>query len=165
MADPGKAVQRLTEQVEALRDAFGEDFWRQFAEQTAGLPSTPEQGGRVEAPRKGTSVTGPPMDIYVTPEEVVVHAALPGLIDPQHAMVSLTSPTEMLMEAFLPPRLPEGMYLHKERFAGYCSRLVTLPVSVRPAAAARYEDGILEIRFRRAEPGAGTDGVAVLRLG
>lgn len=161
MGDPSKAVQRLTEQVEALRDAFGEDFWRQFAEQAAGLPQ--QHGG--DAARQGTPVTGPPLDIYVTPDEVVVQAALPGLMDPQHASASLASPTELLIEAFLPPRLPDAMYIQRERFAGYCSRLVTLPASVLPAAAARYEDGILEIRLRRAAPGAGTDGVAVLRLG
>jgi len=152
MADPVKLVQRLTEQLDALREAFGEEF--------------PAERGRAGVPRKegAAASSGPPLDVYVTPDEVVVHAVLPGLPDPRHVMVSLTSPTEVLLEAFIPPRHPEGMYLQRERFAGYCSRLVTLPASVRPVAAARYQDGILEIRLQRTSPGTGSGGVAVLHV-
>lgn len=152
MADPVKLVQRLTEQLDALRDAFGEEF--------------AAERGRAERPRReGAAVaSGPPLDLYVMPDEVVVHAVLPGLPDPRHVMISLTSPTELLLEAYIPPRLPEGMYLQRERFAGYCSRLVTLPASVLPVAAAKYQDGILEIRLRRASPGSGDGGVAVLHV-
>lgn len=151
MTDPAKLVQRLTEQLDALRDAFGEEF-------------APERG-RVERPRReGASSAGPPLDVYVTPDEVVVQAVLPGLPDVQHVRICLTSPTEILLEAFIPPRLPEGMYIQRERFTGYCSRLVTVPASVRPVAAATYLDGILEIRLRRANPGSGDGGVAVLHV-
>lgn len=152
MADPAKLVQRLTEQLDALRDAFGEEL---LAER-----------GRSERPRKegAAAAAGPPLDVYVTSDEVVLHAVLPGLPDPRHVMVSLSSPTELLLEAFIPPRHPEGVYLQRERFSGYCSRLVTLPASVRPAALARYQDGILEIRLQRVSPGTGDGGVAVLHV-
>ena len=152
MTDPAKLVQRLTEQLDALRDAFGEEF-------------APDRW-RAERPRREGAAAGggPPLDVYVTPDEVVVHAVLPGLPDLRHVRISLTGPTEMLLEAFIPPRLPEGMYLQRERFAGYCSRLVTLPASVRPWAAAKYADGILEVRLQRANPGSGYGGVAVLHV-
>jgi HSP20 family molecular chaperone IbpA len=152
VADPAKLVQRLTEQLDALRDAFGEEF--------------AAERGRAERPRKEGAAAnpGPPLDVYVTPNEVVIHAVLPGLPDPRHVIISLTSPTEILLEAYIPPRLPEGMYLQRERFTGYCSRLVTLPASVRPVAAAKYLDGILEIRLQRANPGSGDGGVAVLHV-
>lgn len=152
MADPAKLVQRLTEQLDALRDAFGEEFAPELAQ--------------AERPRRegAAPTSGPPLDVYVTPNEVVVHAVLPGLSDLRHVIISLTSPTEILLEAFIPPRVPEGMYLQRERFTGYCSRLVTLPASVRPVAAAEYRDGILEIRLQRSSPGSGDGGVAVLHV-
>ncbi|WP_374713415.1 Hsp20/alpha crystallin family protein [Symbiobacterium terraclitae] len=161
MTDPVEAAQRIAEQLEALGDAFGEEFWREVSR--AGTRKKGPPRGRGDGPR-AAPVAGPPLDIYVTPHEVVVEAVLPGLTDPHQVTVGLAGPTEMLMEAYLPDRLPDGLYIQRERFAGYCARLVTLPVSVRPAAAVRYEDGILELRFPRLSPGTGSEGVAVLHV-
>lgn len=161
MSDPVEAAQRIAEQLEALGDAFGEGLWREMGRRGARKKEPPR--GRGEGPR-AAAVVGPPLDIYVTPQEVVVGVVLPGLTDPHQVTVGLPGPTELLIEAFLPDRLPDGMYIQRERFAGYCARVVTLPVSVRPAAAARYQDGVLELRFPRVNPGTGNEGVAVLHV-
>lgn len=161
MSDPGKVVQRIAEQLEALGDAFGEDFWRELGR--AGSPRPKGQpAGR--AASRARAAAGPPLDIYVTPHDVVVEAILPGLTGPHQVAVSLAGPTELLIEAFLPDRLPDGLYIQRERFFGYCARMVTLPASVLPAAAAQYRDGVLQLRFRRASPGSGGEGVAVLHV-
>ncbi|MEW8978174.1 MAG: Hsp20/alpha crystallin family protein [Symbiobacterium sp.] len=164
MNDTGSAIERIAEQLEALGEAISADLWRELGR--AGTPpkKVPQPRGRAGGAARTAARTGPPLDIYVTPHEVVVEAVLPGLTSPQQVSVSLVGPTELLIEAYLPDRLPDGLYLQRERFTGYCSRLVTLPAPVRPAAAASYEDGLLALRFQRASPGTGSDGVAVLHV-
>lgn|GEM_PF-2399404 len=161
MTDPVEAAQRIAEQLEVLGNAFGEEFWQEVAR--AAPPKKGAARGKGERPRTPV-VAGPPLDIYVTPHEVVVEAVLPGLTDPRQVAVGLAGPTEVLIEAFLPDPFADGLYIQRERFTGYCARLVTLPVSVRPAAAVRYGDGILELRFARVSPGTGSEGVAVLHV-
>jgi len=161
--DPGKVVQRIAEQLEALGDAFGEELFRELGR--AGTPRPKEQsGGRIGGRARTGAAAGPPLDIYVTPYEVVVEAILPGLGGPHQVTVSLAGPAELLIEAFLPDRLPDGLYIQRERFVGYCVRMVTLPATVLPAASARYRHGILQLRFPRATPGSGGEGVAVLHV-
>jgi HSP20 family molecular chaperone IbpA len=163
VSDADKAIQRLAEQFSNMSEAFGEGFWSRLTE-TAGGPKSNTMG-KGDVPKKAPSVGGsPPLDLYVTSDEVVIHAVLPGISSAQQASLSLTGPNEVILEAFIPPCLPEGMYLHRERFSGYCSRMVTLPVSVLSQASARYLDGILEIHLRRAEPGKGSGGIALLHL-
>lgn len=162
MSDPTKLVERLTEQLDHIGAAFGQDFWKRFKEEATfpGRAPAPAEANRRAAGAPGNA---PPLDLYVTADEVVVQAVLPGLQGPQFATLSLIGPTEILLEAFVPAQLPEGVYLQRERFAGYCFRILTLPTSVQPTAQMGYEDGILEIRLRRAEPGVGS-GVAVLHV-
>jgi len=163
VSDPGKVVQRIAEQLEALGDVFGDELWRELGR--TGPPRQKGQPrGRPGSPPRAAAAAGPPLDIYVTPHEVVVEAILPGLTGPQQVSASLAGPTELLLEAFLPDRLSDGLYIQRERFTGYCSRLVTLPASVLPVAAARYRDGVLQLRFQRTSPGAGGEGVAVLHV-
>lgn len=161
MTDPGKVVQRIAEQLEALGDAFGEELWREL-----GRAGAPQARGRTrsKAGNPPGPAAGPPLDIYVAADEVVVEAVLPGLTSPQQVSVSLAGPAELLIEAYLPDRLPDGLYIQRERFSGYCARLVTLPAPVMPAASASYRDGVLQLRFARAAPGQAGDGVAVLHV-
>ncbi len=163
MSDPGNVVQRIAEQLEALSDAFGEDLWRELGRARSPRQKEQPRPKPGSASRAGAAV-GPPLDIYVTPHEVVVEAVLPGLTGPHQVTVSLAGATELLIEAFLPDRLPDGLYIQRERFSGYCSRLVTLPASVRPVAVAGYQEGILQLRFQRTSPGSGSQGVAVLHV-
>lgn len=104
------------------------------------------------------------MELYATPAEVLLYAALPGLAGPEHVAVTLLSPTELVLEAYVAPDAP-GLPLHCERQTGYCYRALAVPVPVRPEGArAHYRDGILELRLPRSEPGTGTGTVSLLQV-
>lgn len=167
MKNPGEAMHQLAEQLNSLTQMFGNGFFDQLQAGFNAMKPPPTGAappGRT-GPGQANAVEPPPLELYVTPDEAVLSAVLPGLKTPGQVSVSLVSPTQVVLEAFLVPPGDLGTLVQRERFSGYCTRMVTLPVSVLPAnAGARYEDGILEVRFRRAEPGKGGEGVVLLHV-
>ncbi|MFZ5622754.1 MAG: Hsp20/alpha crystallin family protein [Pseudomonadota bacterium] len=169
MSDPFDLGQQLSSQLGSLSRALGPEFWQKVGEvagvgsMAGGLPGA--KAGQPQRPDGRGEQPAPPLELYVTTEEVVISAILPGLTAPEQVGFALTGPAELLIEAYLPPHTPHGLTLQRERYAGFCHRLITLPVSVfAEGARASYTDGILELRLRRAEPGAGSAGVAVLQV-
>lgn len=167
MNDPREAMKQLADQMGWLSQMMGGEFWGQLQEgleaarPSAVRPGAPA-GARPGAPLRGQQAF-PPLDIYVTDAEVVISAALPG-VAPEAVAVSLTTPGEVVLEAFMPPEAI-GTPLMRERPAGYCIRTVTLPAPVRAdGCLARSADGIIELRLQRSEPGTGTAGVALLQV-
>lgn len=159
-------------------ELLGSEFWSDLGEtvrsaaRPSGTPnlvvaSDPSGTPDPEAPPAAgpASPRTPPLEIYVTPAEVVLSAILPGLASPGHVDVYLAGPAEATLEAFVEPGPLQGHYLMRERFSGLCHRTVTLPAPVLPdGAQVQYADGVLEVRFRRSDPGAGPVGIALLHI-
>ena len=109
--------------------------------------------GRAISSRVATRVL--PIDLYETPEEVVLKAALPGA-KPQDVDINVTGDTLTLKGRI--STYAEGQeatkwnWLAQELWSGEFVRQVALPVAVQPDKAdARFEDGILTITLPKAE--------------
>lgn len=93
----------------------------------------------------------PPVNLYVTPSDVVVAAELPG-INPQDVDITVVSGVLTLKGARVPDTEEGAAYYRRERAAGEFSRSVPLPEEVdSDKAGANYNKGILTIVLPRAE--------------
>ena len=85
-----------------------------------------------------------PLDGYVTAEEIVIRAAVPGL-GPEDVEVTVQGNT-LTIEGRFPAPLPSVDYLFQERVSGPFRRQVTINVAVRAdQAEARFDKGILTV--------------------
>jgi len=95
-----------------------------------------------------------PMDIYETPDSVVVSAALPG-IKPEDLEITVHGETLTIKGEFKPEVHADKekvSYLLAERRYGTFSRSISLPVSVVPdQASAAAKDGILTLTLPKSE--------------
>lgn len=93
-----------------------------------------------------------PLDIYATPDAVVVEAALPG-VKPEDVDITVTGDTLTITGSTSEQReRDEQGVLYQEIRRGAFSRSVTLPGDVRTeAAAASFENGILRLSIPKAE--------------
>lgn len=94
----------------------------------------------------------PPLNIYTDGESYVVQAEVPG-IEPESLDIEVTGDTLTLKGERKLPELPEGSSYHRrERDFGQFRRAFSLPEKVDSSkAAARFHNGILEIRLPHAE--------------
>lgn len=97
------------------------------------------------------SVT-PPLDVYQTPKEVVVKAAVPGL-KPEDITVEVIDETLTIKgEVKAEEQVRKEDYLYQERHYGSFSRSVNLPAGLKPEQAeATLEDGILTITIPKSD--------------
>lgn len=97
------------------------------------------------------SVT-PALDVYQTPKEVVIKAALPGL-KPEDISVEVVDETLTIKgEVKAEEEIKKEDYLYQERRYGSFSRSVNLPSGLKPEEAeATLEDGILTITIPKSE--------------
>jgi HSP20 family protein len=137
------------------RFPFGQDFvvlreaMNQLLEESFVPARADRNGGR------GTMARALPLDVYATPEEAVVIAAVPGM-NPQDLEITYNQNTLMLSGSL--PTAAESeqgqnatWYLH-ELGSGPFQRTVTLPFEVDAAkAAATFEHGIVRIALPKAE--------------
>lgn len=91
-----------------------------------------------------------PLDVYTTPDEIVVTASLPGLTADE---VDITIDGDSLtIRGELRPPLENVEYLFQERAFGTLSRTLTLNVPVDTAKAeAAFENGVLTLTLPKAE--------------
>jgi len=103
--------------------------------------------GRVGAPEQPLRL---PVDVYTTPEEIVVSASLPGLL-PEEVDISIEGDTLTIRGELRSP-LSNVEYLFQERPYGYFSRSLTLnvPVDVEKAEAV-FENGVLTLTLPKVE--------------
>jgi HSP20 family protein len=94
----------------------------------------------------------PVLDVYQTPNEVVVKAALPGL-KPQDVNIDITGDTLTIKgETKAEHEIKREDYLYQERRYGAFSRSVVLPTGLKPdKAEAVLEDGVLTLTIPKAE--------------
>jgi len=97
-------------------------------------------------------VAAPALDIYQTPNEVVVKATLPGL-KPEDVSIDITGETLTIKgETKAEEEIKKEDYLYQERRYGTFSRSVVLPSGLKPdKAEATMEDGVLTLTIPKAE--------------
>ncbi len=92
------------------------------------------------------------VDMYETPEEVVVRTAIPG-IDPEDIDVSVIGDTLTIKGESKSEEEEKGAnYIRRERRYGSFSRSLSLPTNVvADKATADFSKGILTLRLPKAE--------------
>ncbi|MBD0379822.1 Hsp20/alpha crystallin family protein [Paenibacillus sedimenti] len=123
-------------------DVLGPDFWQDIA---SIIP-----------------LTGPRVDMYETPQELVIVAEVPGLSSPEQIQLSF-SEQSLLMRGTLvrPYQVLDQQMLLAERFFGAFERVIRLPGrAVTEQMHARYHNGLLIIRI----PLAPVDGEKVIPI-
>jgi HSP20 family protein len=93
-----------------------------------------------------------PLDVYATPDALVVEAALPG-VKPDDVEISLLGDTlTIAATSGSEQRTEEGGYLYQEVRRGRFSRTVTLPSNLKAdSTTATYEHGMLRLSIPKAE--------------
>lgn len=96
--------------------------------------------------------TALPLDVSVTPDELVVEAALPG-VSPDDVEITVENGTLSIRGEYRSERKEgEGDYLIREIRRGEFSRSVALPSGVEPdKASASFDNGVLTLRIPKAE--------------
>jgi len=91
-----------------------------------------------------------PLDVYTTPDEIVIVASLPGLT-PNEVDIALEGDTLTIRGKLRAP-LENVEYLFQERAYGAFSRTLTLNVPVKAdKAEAIFENGMLTLTLPKAE--------------
>lgn len=92
------------------------------------------------------------VDMYETPDSVVVKAPIPG-VKPEEIEVSVTGDTLTIKaEIREEEEIEQENYLRRERRFGSCCRSVTLPGGLKAdEAEADYSDGVLTLTFPKEE--------------
>lgn len=92
------------------------------------------------------------VDMYETPEEVVVETSLPG-VDPEDVDVSIVGDTLTIRGETSSEEEIKGVdYIRRERRFGSLSRSLPLPTRVEAEeATAEFSQGILTLRIPKAE--------------
>ena len=94
----------------------------------------------------------PALDVYETPEQLVVKAAIPG-VKPQDLQITVREDTLVIHgESKEEHQEKEEHYYLRERRAGTFHRAVALPPGLdTEKAEATFEDGVLSITFPKTE--------------
>jgi len=97
-------------------------------------------------------VAAPALDIYQTPSEVVVKAALPG-VKPEDVSIDITGETLTIKgEHKAEQEIKKEDYLYQERRYGTFSRSMVLPSGLKTdKAEATMEDGVLTLTIPKVE--------------
>jgi HSP20 family protein len=121
---------------EAMDQLFEESLWRQSRRDW-------DEPGSRQAWRL-------PVDVYSTPEEIVIQAAAPG-INPDEIEITIEGDT-LTIRGELPSRPENVNYLFQELATGKFVRVLSLNVPANPdRAEARFENGLLTLVIPKAE--------------
>jgi HSP20 family protein len=97
-------------------------------------------------------VTAPALDVYQTPNEIVVKATMPG-VKPEDVDIDITGDTLTIKgERKAEQEVKREDYLYQERRYGAFSRSVVLPSGLKSdKTEATMEDGVLTLTIPKAE--------------
>jgi HSP20 family protein len=91
-----------------------------------------------------------PLDVYSTPEELVIIASVPG-VEPENVDISIEGDNLNIKVDYKPP-LENVEYIFQERRTGSYGRTLTLNVPVdADKAEASFENGLLTLTVPKAE--------------
>jgi len=123
----------------SLRQAMDKLFEHSFVRPSRGLVALGE-------------VPAPALDVYQSPNEVVVKATLPGS-KPEDVTIDITGETVTIKgETKAEQEIRKEDYLYQERRYGAFSRSVVLPGGLKTdKAEATMEDGVLTLTIPKAE--------------
>ncbi len=125
-------------EMRSLREAMDELLEESFVRPGQRQTERPERRWRL------------PLDVYTTPEEIVIVASLPGLT-PEEVDVTIDG-DRLTIRGELRPPLENVDYLFQERAYGPFSRTLTLNVPVdTDQAEATFENGVLTLTVPKAE--------------
>lgn len=125
-------------EIMTLREAMDRLFEEPFFRPWTWRRGTPEEPLRL------------PVDVYTTPEEIVIVASVPGLL-PEEVDVSIQGDTLTIRGELRPP-LDNVQYLFQERPYGPFTRSLVLNVPVDvDKAEVTLENGVLTITLPKAE--------------
>lgn len=94
-----------------------------------------------------------PVDISETEDELIIKADLPGFKKEEVAIKATENTIEISAQKKETKKEKTETMFRAERKFGVLRRAFTLPVEVLPETArATMEDGVLEIRFKKAKP-------------
>ena len=132
-----------------LRDAMNQLLTDSF------VPSGGGRSGWSNGTRNGTTARPMPLDVYATPDEAVVIAAVPGMT-PEQLEITYTQNTLTLSGSV--PSAAESeqgkgaTWYVRELRSGRFQRTVTLPFEIDASQAeATFEHGIVRITLPKAE--------------
>jgi HSP20 family protein len=116
----------------SLRDAMDRLFEDSFV-RTGGLPGAVSSGGLA-------------VDIYQTPESVIITTGIPG-VKPEDVEITITGNVlTILGETKVEQKVEEEHYLRQERRYGSFKRSIALPETAdAEQASANYEHGVLTL--------------------
>src|ERR687898_1392498 len=137
---------------------FGSDFvqLRQAMQELLQDSFVPSGGSRSPWSIGSGAMARPvPLDLYATPDEAVVIAAVPGM-SPENLEITYTDNT-LTLSGTVPSAVESeqgqnATWYQRELWSGQFQRTVTLPFEVDPAQAqATFEHGIVRITLPKAE--------------
>ncbi|OPH56739.1 hypothetical protein BC351_27140 [Paenibacillus ferrarius] len=107
-------------------------------------------------------LTGPRIDMYETPQELVVVAEVPGLSSPEHIQLSFRDQSLLVRGNLVRPyQVPDEKMRLSERFFGAFERAIRLPGrAMTEHMRANYHNGLLIVRIPLAPP----DGEKVIPI-
>jgi HSP20 family molecular chaperone IbpA len=142
-----------------LETLFEDDLWNKINDLSQWIPpsnhqkSVPNKSNIDKLkPSKTSHAAWPKIDAYITPQEVIVRCALPGL-HRSSLQMSLVGEQSLEIEGCIRNNPfadeVERSFL-EEQFHGKFSRIIDLPVAViKRGASHKWNDGILDIRLIR----------------
>ncbi len=139
-----RAAYSLSDAEQIIQERLGRAYKRIF-------------GSPPGAPNFCPPFAEPPVDVYDTPDEVVVVMEIAGIPDEEVELE--VEGREMVIRGERKPLggRPQRRYSQMEITHGPFQRAILLPAEVNPEqATAVYKDGILEIALPKAAPARGT---------
>jgi HSP20 family protein len=127
--------------------------WDPFADVRQAMDRALEESFRPLRVLRGFEEIAPlPIDIYHTPNEVVVKASLPG-VKPEDVDITISGDTLSIKgETKTEEEVEREDYLYQERRYGSFSRVITLPGSLQTdKAEATFENGVLTLTIPKLE--------------
>jgi HSP20 family protein len=146
MIRPGTSFRDISAPLNALQGELS-----RLVEQY--LPAWVPGASHVAAPDQPATTWVPAIDLYETPDTLVLLADLPG-VEPSAIDLSVDGRVLTLRgvkAAACPPARPEADQISERRFGPFL-RLVTLPTEVNvDAVEADFRNGVLQVTLRKAE--------------
>jgi len=92
-----------------------------------------------------------PLDVYQTPNELVIKATVPG-VKPEEVDITITGDTLTIGAEVKEEKIEKAEYLYRERRFGSATRTITLPKALKgDQAHASFENGVLTLTIPKAE--------------